>query len=146
TAIYGHYVRESVATFDVDAPGETFMAEKFGRMVEAGHPVTVAQTPDGSIVGYAYASTYRPRPAYRFTCEDTVYLAPDATGQGIGTALLGFLEAQAAARGVRSFRLETGSRQLEAIDLYSRAGYARCGPFGGYVEDSNSIFMSKVRD
>ena len=87
TAIYRHYVENSVATFDTDAPGETFMAEKFGHMVDARHPVLIAEH-GGRLAGYAYASTYRPRPAYRFTCEDSVYLAPDAVGRGMGTALL----------------------------------------------------------
>ena len=87
TAIYRHYVENSVATFDTDAPGEAFMAEKFGHMVDLGHPVVIAESA-GRVLGYAYASTYRPRPAYRFTCEDTVYLAPDRVGKGLGTALL----------------------------------------------------------
>ena len=88
TAIYRHYVETSVATFDTEAPGESFIAEKFGHMVDLGHPVVIAEV-DGRVAGYGYASTYRPRPAYRFTCEDTVYLAPYSIGKGLGTALLG---------------------------------------------------------
>ena len=57
--------------------------------------------------------------------------------------LLAFLESQAGAAGLRVFKLETGSWQSEAIDLYSRSGYVRCGPFGEYAEDPNSVFMSK---
>jgi len=58
-------------------------------------------------------------------------------------ALLKFLESQASAAGAKVFKLETGNKQPEAIDLYSRSGYVRCGPFGDYVEDANSVFMSK---
>jgi putative acetyltransferase len=57
--------------------------------------------------------------------------------------LLAFLESQARAAGLRVFKLETGNKQLEAIELYSRSGYVRCGPFGDYAEDPNSVFMSK---
>jgi putative acetyltransferase len=72
-----------------------------------------------------------------------MYVVPGSRGKGIGTALLAFLESQASAAGVKTFKLETGYKQSEAIDLYSRSGYVRCGPFGDYTEDPNSVFMSK---
>lgn len=88
TAIYRHYVENSTATFDTVPPTETAMAsQKFGPMVEAGHPLLIAER-GGKLLAYAYASVYRPRAAYRFTCEDTIYCAPEAQGQGVGTALL----------------------------------------------------------
>ena len=100
TDIYRHYVEHSTATFDLDAPGPTYMAEKFGHMIEAGHPVVSAERV-GKLVGYAYASTYRPRPAYRFTCEDSIYLHPDAIGKGLGKVLLGELISQSQAFGFK---------------------------------------------
>jgi putative acetyltransferase len=72
-----------------------------------------------------------------------MYVQPGSRGHGLGEALLAFLEAEGRAAGLRVFKLETGNRQLEAIELYSRSGYVRCGPFGGYAEDPNSVFMSK---
>ncbi len=66
TAIYRHYVDGSVITFDTEAPSEAAMADKFGHMIDLGHPVIVAED-DGKLIGYAYASFYRPRAAYRFT-------------------------------------------------------------------------------
>lgn len=75
-----------------------------------------------------------------------MYVCPDSRRRGIGKALLVFLESHARAKGLKVVKLETGSRQLEAIDLYSRTGYARCSPFGEYIEDSNSVFMSKELD
>jgi putative acetyltransferase len=72
-----------------------------------------------------------------------MYTRPECRGQGIAKALLGFLEAQAIARGVTAFKLETGFRQPEAIGLYGRCGYAVGGPFGDYAEDPNSVFMHK---
>jgi putative acetyltransferase len=72
-----------------------------------------------------------------------MYTKPEFRGQGVGKSLLAFLEAKAKERGVVSFALETGYLQPEAIALYSRCGYVRCGPFGQYTEDPNSVFMVK---
>jgi putative acetyltransferase len=72
-----------------------------------------------------------------------MYVRTDSRGRGIGKALLEFLESHASAAGLTTFKLETGNRQAEAIDLYSRSGYVRCGPFGAYIEDPNSVFMCK---
>lgn len=72
-----------------------------------------------------------------------MYTAPDARGQGLALALLRRLESEAARRGVTDFRLETGYRQPQAIRLYEQAGYRRCGPFGAYTDDPNSVFMAK---
>src|SRR3569833_4505692 len=87
TRIYGHYVRETVITFETAEPDEAEMASRFSTIVGKGHPLLIAEQ-DGQVIGYAYASTYRPREAYRFTCEDSIYLAPDAVGKGLGSRLL----------------------------------------------------------
>src|SRR5215211_786359 len=100
TAIYRHAVEETVATFDTEPPGETFFAEKFGLILELGHPLIIAER-DGEAIGYAYASTYRPRPAYRFTCEDSIYLAPAEQGKGLGNALLAQLIEESRAFGFK---------------------------------------------
>lgn len=73
-----------------------------------------------------------------------MYVDPARRGQGLAKSLLQFLEAQAAARGCRLFTLETGFLQPEALGLYERAGYERCGPFGDYIDDPNSVFMRKA--
>ncbi|HVW93921.1 MAG TPA: GNAT family N-acetyltransferase [Devosia sp.] len=128
TAIYAHYVRTSVATFDLEAPGEAAMAEKFGHMVELGHPVVIAERA-GELVGYAYASTYRPRPAYRFACEDSVYLAPEATGQGIGGLLLGDVINRSRAFGFTQM-LGVISEEVEAsVKLHEKFGFKTLGRF-----------------
>lgn len=72
-----------------------------------------------------------------------MYTLPSHRGQGIARALLALLESEARARGLRQFTLETGYLQHDAIGLYERLGYRRCGPFGDYAEDPNSVFMSK---
>lgn len=72
-----------------------------------------------------------------------MYTLPSHRGQGIARALLALLESEARSRDVCQFTLETGYLQHDAIGLYERLGYRRCGPFGDYAEDPNSVFMSK---
>lgn len=72
-----------------------------------------------------------------------MFTSPGFRGRGIAGRLLNFLEAEARARGCRRFVLETGYLQNEAIVMYERFGYVRCGPFGNYPDDPNSVFMSK---
>ena len=72
-----------------------------------------------------------------------MFVHPEARGQGVGRAMLAFLEADASAQGCRMFALETGIRQPEALALYASAGYVRGGPFGDYAPDPLSVFMTK---
>jgi phosphinothricin acetyltransferase len=84
--VYGHAVRTSVATFDVDDPDPAYWQAR----LDSAHPgdhVLVAEDADGRVVGYAYSGSFRPRQAYDRTRETSVYLAPEAVGRGIGTAL-----------------------------------------------------------
>lgn len=126
TAIYRHYVEHSTATFDLEAPGPTYLAEKFGHMVEAGHPVIVAERA-GELVGYAYASTYRPRPAYRFTCEDSIYLRHDATGIGLGRVLLAELIDQSRAFGFKQMIAVITAESAASIALHEKFGFDTVG-------------------
>jgi phosphinothricin acetyltransferase len=87
TAIYGHWVETGTSSFELQAPDATEMLSRFTALKEKGLP-WLAATRDGALVGYAYAGLYRPRPAYRFTLEDSIYLAPEAVGTGIGRPLL----------------------------------------------------------
>ena len=73
-----------------------------------------------------------------------MFTMPAFRGQGIAGRLLSFLESEARSRGCQQFVLETGFRQVEAIALYERFGYKRCGPFGAYTDDPNSVFMAKA--
>ncbi len=87
TQIYAHYVNNTVISFDLNAPDMSHMKDKFGAIRRARQPLIVA-TIDEQPVGYAYASAYRTRPAYRFTCENAIYLAPEHSGKGLGSALM----------------------------------------------------------
>jgi L-amino acid N-acyltransferase YncA len=126
TAIYRDAVENSVATFDLDAPGEEFFAEKFGHIAELGHPLLIAEH-EGKTIGYAYASTYRPRPAYRFTCEDSVYLAPEAQGKGLGSELLGRLIADSRAFGFKQMVAVITAERENSIRLHEKHGFVMIG-------------------
>ena len=130
TAIYRHAVEHSTATFDLEAPGEAAMADKFGKMVEAGHPVIMAER-DGDVVGYAYASTYRPRPAYRVTCEDSIYLREDARGAGLGRQLLAQLITESRAFGFRQMIAVITAEGANSVRLHERLGFAHVGRHTG---------------
>lgn len=87
TTIYSHYVRNSTSTFEIEAPGIAEMARRWSEIATQGLPYLVADVA-GVVAGYAYAGPYRPRPAYRFTVEDSVYVHPEYVGRGIGGTLL----------------------------------------------------------
>jgi phosphinothricin acetyltransferase len=126
TAIYRHAVENTVATFDLEAPGETFIADKFGHIRDLGHPLIIADQ-DGACVGYAYASTYRPRPAYRFTCEDSVYLTSELQGQGIGSRLLGAVIEASRAFGFKQMIAVITAERENSIHLHEKHGFATIG-------------------
>lgn len=126
TAIYRHYVDETAITFDTEAPGEPAMAEKFGHLVALGHPLLVAEQA-GKVLGYAYASFYRPRAAYRFTCEDSIYLDPDATGRGLGKTLLTELLAQSTAFGFKQMLAVITAETANSIAIHEKFGFERVG-------------------
>ena len=129
TTIYRHHVLNGTATFDTEPPSETAMAStKFGPMLDMGHPVFVAEA-GGSLLGYAYASVYRPRPAYRFTCEDTVYCAPEAQKQGVGTALLETVIERARAFGFRQMIGVITAESAGSIRLHEKLGFRIVGRY-----------------
>ena len=136
TQLYAHYVEESVVTFDTEVPSEFRMAEKFGHMVDEGHPVLVAER-DGVLIGYAYASQYRPRYAYRFTCEDSIYVHKDATGRGLGKLLLGRLLEESTRFGFKQMLAVITADTLNSIALHEKFGFTVMGryPALGYKFD-----------
>ncbi len=88
--IYAHYVRSSTATFELEAPSDCEIARRRAAILAMALPYVVVETGDG-VAGYAYANIYRPRPAYRFTVEDSIYVDPSMVGQGLGRNLLAAL-------------------------------------------------------
>ena len=127
TAIYRPAVLLGTASFELAAPSEEEMLRRFLAVVDGGYPYFAAER-DGRVLGYAYANAYRLRPAYRFTVEDSVYVAPEAQGEGLGKALLAALIEQCAARGYRRMVAVIGdSTQRASISLHRRAGFTFCG-------------------
>jgi phosphinothricin acetyltransferase len=128
--IYGHYVRTSIATFELEPPAVDYWQDRLDEIGGLGLPFHVAAV-GGKVVGYAFCSRWRPRPAYRQTVEDSIYLAPDAVGQGIGTALLGAVLTECRAAGMReviaviSTERDSGGGASQA--LHERHGFRLAG-------------------
>lgn len=132
TAIYAIEVREHVNTYEYDVPDEAEMARRVDAIVGAGYPYIVAQEPDGTIAGYAYASSYRARLGYRMTVENSVYVAAGRQGQGIGAALLGRLIAMCEERGFRQMIAVIGEpTNTASIRLHEKFGFTLVGIFRG---------------
>ena len=130
TRIYGHAVRHGTASFELEPPDEAEMTRRMGALVDAGYPYLVAES--GVVAGYAYAGAYRARPAYRFSVENSIYVAPEAHRRGIGRALLERLIAECEARGYRLMIAVIGdSAQAPSIELHRAAGFKLVGALEG---------------
>jgi L-amino acid N-acyltransferase YncA len=132
TRIYAHAVRHGTASFELDPPDEAEMARRHVALVSGGFPYLVAEhASEGAlsgVLGYAYAGPYRARPAYRFTVEDSVYVAPHAYRRGIGRALLARLILECEARGFRQMVAVIGdSPQTPSIALHEALGFRFVG-------------------
>ena len=126
-AIYDDAVRTGTATFELDPPGVAEMTARFRTLVDGGFPYLVAEA-GGEIAGYAYAAPYRARPAYRFTVENSIYLAEGARRRGIGLTLLNRLVEESQSRGYRQMIAVIGdSANTASIAVHSRAGFEMVG-------------------
>lgn len=125
--IYAHHVLHGVATFEVEPPQPEEMAGRIARVLTGGYPWLVAREASGGIAGYAYAGPFHPRAAYRFTCEDSIYLRHDMSGQGIGAALLGALIAAAEAGGLRQMIAQIVAGDGGSVPLHRRFGFVETG-------------------
>lgn len=127
TAIYAWHVANGTGTFEIDAPGEAEMAGRRDAVLGRGLPWLVSEG-EGGVHGYAYAGPFRPRPAYRFCLEDSVYLAPRATGRGYGRLLLAELLARCESGGARQMLAVIGdSDNAASIGLHRGLGFAHVG-------------------
>ena len=126
-AIYTHHVEHSLGTFELEPPRLDEMAARWDSVVAAGLPFLVGDDGD-QVVGYAHASCYRPRLAYRFTAEDSVYVAPSAQRRGVGAALLASLIARCTRIGIRQLMAVIGdSGNVASIRLHESAGFEHIG-------------------
>ncbi len=127
TAIYAESVVNDTATYELTPPGEPEMGARFSAITGNGYPYLVAEDADGNIVGYAYASAFRGRPAYNWLVEDSIYLAPQARGKGIGKALLVALLSRCTELGFRQMTAVIGGTSAASIALHSSLGFEHCG-------------------
>lgn len=127
TAIYAQAVLETTASFELAPPSVETMTARMRAIVDAGLPCLVADDA-GAVLGYAYATVYRPRPAYRFTVEDSIYVAPTAARRGVGRALLGDVIAACERQDYRQMLAVIGGRDNAAsIALHGALGFEHVG-------------------
>jgi phosphinothricin acetyltransferase len=125
--IYAWNVRNGTGTFEIDPPTPAEMARRRDDVLGNGWPWLVAER-GGAILGYAYANHFRPRPAYRFCVEDSIYLAPDAQRQGVGRLLLAELLARCEAAGARQMLAVIGdSANLGSVGVHRSLGFETTG-------------------
>ena len=147
-AIYAHHVKTGLASFELDPPDEAEIGVRFAAITKAGYPY-LAAVDGGQLLGYAYANYYRMRPAYRFSVEDSIYVAPGAAGRGIGKALLTRLVDECAARGYRQMLAVIGdSANAGSIGVHRACGFEHAGTlrsigfkFGRWVD---SVLMQRA--
>ena len=126
-AIYGHHVVHGAGTFEEEPPSPTDIAARMKAVQDRGYPWVVVED-EGRLVAYAYAGPYRDRSAYRFTAEDSVYVADDAFGNGYGRAALAAVISGCEAMGVRRMVAMIGDSQNEgSIALHRSLGFSFCG-------------------
>src|ERR1700733_134096 len=127
TAIYAEAVTHGTASFELEPPDEAEMARRLKTLLTGGYPYLVAEL-SGATAGYAYAGTYRARPAYKSTVENSIYIAPRFHRRGIGLLLLKRLIAESEQRGFRQMIAVIGdSAQVPSIALHAAAGFDMIG-------------------
>jgi phosphinothricin acetyltransferase len=126
-AIYGHHVLTGFGTFEETPPAEAEIARRIAAVVALGLPYLAAED-GGQVVGFAYAAPFRPRAAYRYTCEDSVYVAPHAIGRGVGKALLTAIIETCEAMGLRQMVAGIGdSGNAASLALHRSLGFEQSG-------------------
>jgi phosphinothricin acetyltransferase len=129
--IYNHYVMNSTVTFDEDALTLAEMRKKFTQVAELHYPWIVAVSPRKVILGYAYVIPWKPKAAYRFTVENSIYLGPASTGKRLGTALMAELLPRAKAAGVKEVIAVIADKGAEgSLKLHERFGFEEIGHMG----------------
>lgn len=146
--IYAHHVQSGTASFEESAPDVVEIAHRREAVIAFGAPYIVAEL-DGQVQGFAYAYKFRPRSAYRHTVENSIYVEPAATGNGIGTALLRALIERCTALGYRQMvAVIGGAGNTASVNLHKRLGFSVAGQlkstgfkFGDWVD---TIFMQRA--
>lgn len=132
TEIYADAVTHGTASYELEPPSRTEMGARFDSLTAGGFPYLVAER-DGALLGYAYAGAFRPRPAYRFIVEDSVYVAPDAKGQGVGLLLMEALIEACRMAGFRQIVAVIGDGHADSasVRLHEKLGFRHSGRLEG---------------
>jgi len=125
-AIYAHHVLQGTASYDEDPPPASFWSEKIATVRARGWPFLAAMS-DGELVGYCYATQFRDRAAYRFTCENSIYVHPDHLARGIGRSLLNELLKAARKAGFKQMIAVIGGAEPASIALHRACGFVEAG-------------------
>ncbi|MGN6143493.1 MAG: GNAT family N-acetyltransferase [Mesorhizobium sp.] len=133
TEIYADAVRHGTASYELEPPTRPEMAARFETLKAGGFPYLTAVDEAGQVVGYAYAGAFRPRPAYRFIVEDSVYVAPEAKGRGVGRLLMEHLIEAVRALGFRQIVAVIGDGRVDSasVRLHERLGFSHAGRLAG---------------
>lgn len=127
TAIYAHHVVHGTASYETVPPDLAEMTARFERVERAGWPWLVSRGDDGGVHGYAYVTQFRDRAAYRYLCENSIYVQHDRRGEGIGRALLAILIVAAERAGFRQMVAVIGGAEPASIALHGACGFAHAG-------------------
>jgi phosphinothricin acetyltransferase len=131
TDIYRDAVLNGTASYEITPPDLTEMTGRHAAIAEKNYPYIVAETADGTLLGYAYASAFRTRPAYRWLVEDSIYLAPAARGQGTGKALLKELLIRCEVLGFRQMVAVIGGASPASVAVHKSLGFEMTGTLKG---------------
>lgn len=125
-AIYAHHVAHGTASFDTEPRSDADVAARITECSTRGWPFLVADV-GGEVIGYAYATQFRDRPAYRSTCENSIYVSPKHVGRGVGTLLLDALVKAAADAGFRQMIAVIGGAEPASVALHAKSGFVEAG-------------------
>ena len=128
TRIYAHHVLHGTGSFETEAPSEVEMTRRRDEVLSRQLPYLVAEDDDGQILGFAYANWFKARPAYRFSAEDSIYVADGQHGRGLGRLLMDALIEHCEAAGVRKLIAVIGdSNNLGSVGVHRAAGFSQVG-------------------
>jgi L-amino acid N-acyltransferase YncA len=128
TRIYAHHVLHGTGTFETTPPTEAEMSQRRADVLGKQLPWLVLEDDSGTVIGYAYGNWFKPRPAYRFSVEDSIYLAPEAAGRGLGRLLLAELIAVLERSGIRKVMAVIGdSANAGSVGVHRALGFSEIG-------------------
>jgi phosphinothricin acetyltransferase len=133
TEIYADAVRHGTASYELQPPDRAEMGARFAALAGKEFPYILAEEANGGVLGYAYAGPFRPRPAYRFVVEDSIYVAPEAKGKGVGRLLLQALVDEAKRLGFRQIIavIGDGTPDSASVRLHEKLGFRLSGRLEG---------------